>query len=114
MAVQLQLEFEPGKLKPPPDKPGEVIIPRPDAWQDWVLIILDHGIEGDFDFSPRHYDIKKRLQERLNWFSISTYEGGVCKECKGFVWCDDGKPRECPRCQNKETIFSLSEMAPYF
>jgi hypothetical protein len=114
MAIQLQLEFEPGKLKPPPDKPGEVIIPRPYTWQEWVLIILERGIEGDSEISPRNYNPKKRLRERLQWFSLFTYEPGVCKECKGFVWCDDGKPRLCPRCQNTDTVFTLSEMAPFF
>jgi hypothetical protein len=112
MPLQLQLEFEPGKLKPPPDKPGEVIIPRPFAWQEWILIILDHGPLAKLH--PRPYDYQGRLKERLRWFSKFTYEPGVCKECKCFVWCDDGKTRECPLCQNTDTICTLSEMAPYF
>jgi hypothetical protein len=114
MAMQLQFEFGPGKLKQPPDKPGELIIPRPYAWQEWVLIILDRGMEGDFDASPRYYNYQQRLQERLKWFSLFTYEPGVCKQCRSFVWCDDGKPRQCRNCENTDTVYTLSELAQYF
>ena len=117
MAVQLQLIFDPEKQKQPPLTPGDVIIPRPWAWQEWVFIILDHGLDGEH--CPRRYNYhyqnhQKRLKERLKWFSIFTYEPGVCKQCRSFVWCDDGKPRQCRRCQNTETISTLSELAPYF
>jgi hypothetical protein len=89
----------------------ELITPHPTEWRNWMYLILDRTKKRWRHDHETGY--REHVEERVRWFSQFTYEPGVCKRCRTSLWCYEGLPHYCSDCKSIDSVYSLSELAPF-